>query len=152
MHLEDDGLTNTAPQAADAGQDDREAAKKLRDEAARHRIAAREAREATEQAKAELQKAQLTLARLRIQAEDARMSDDIIARLCHANTPEAVAEWAAAFGEVIDEAVAERLETMPKAPAGNYVVRDMIRANARGGGQMKTTSTGLEGVAAKLKR
>lgn len=151
MHMEDDGLTNAAPQAADAGQDDLKAAK-LRDEAARHRIAAREAREATEQAKAELNEAQLTLARLRIQAEDDRMSDDVIARLCHANTPEGVAEWAAAFSEVIEKAVAERLETMPKAPAGNYVIRDMIRANARGGGQMKTTRTGLEGVAAKLKR
>lgn len=152
MHLEDDDLTNAAPQAADAGQDDREAAKKLRDEAARHRIAAREAREATEQAKAELNEAQLTLARLRIQAEDARMSDAVIARLCHANTPEGVEAWASAFSEVIEQAVAERLETMPKAPAGNYVIRDMIRANARGGGQMKTTRTGLEGVAAKLKR
>lgn len=151
MHMEDDGLTNTAPQAADIGQDDREAAK-LRDEAARHRIAAREAREATEQAKAELNEAQLTLARLRIQAEDDRVSDEVIARLCHANTPEGVAEWATAFGEVIERAVAERLETMPKAPAGNYVIRDMIRANQRGGGQMKPTNTGLEGVAAKLKR
>lgn len=150
MHMEDDGLTNTAPQAADAGQDGKAA--QLRDEAARHRIAAREAREATEQAKAELQAAQLTLARLRIQAEDDRMSDDVIARLCHANTPEGVAEWAAAFGEVIEKAVAERLETMPKAPAGNYVIRDMIRANKRGGGRMKPTQTGLEGVAAKLKR
>lgn len=151
MHMEDDGLTNAAPQAADAGQDDLKAAK-LRDEAARHRIAAREAREATEQAKAELNEAQLTLARLRIQAEDDRVSDDVIARLCHATTPEGVAEWAAAFSEVIERAVEERLEAMPKAPAGNYVIRDMIRANARGGGQMKTTRTGLEGVAAKLKR
>lgn len=151
MHMEDDGLTNAAPQAADAGQDDLKAAK-LRDEAARHRIAAREAREATEQAKAELNEAQLTLARLRIQAEDARMSDEVIARLCHATTPEGVAEWAAAFSEVIEKSVAERLETMPKAPAGNYVIRDMISANQRGGGQMKPTSTGLEGVAAKLKR
>ncbi len=32
MHTEDDGLTNAAPQAADAGQDDLKAAK-LRDEA-----------------------------------------------------------------------------------------------------------------------
>lgn len=151
MHMEDDGLTNTAPQAADAGQDDLKAAK-LRDEAARHRIAAREAREATEQAQAELNEAQLTLARLRIQAEDDRVSDDVIARLCHATTPEGVAEWAAAFSEVIERAVTERLETMPKAPAGNYVIRDMIRANQRGGGQMKPTNTGLEGVAAKLKR
>lgn len=151
MHMEDDGLTNAAPQAADAGQDDLKAAK-LRDEAARHRIAAREAREATEQAKAELNEAQLTLARLRIQAEDDRVSDDVIARLCHATTPEGVAEWAAAFSEVIEKSVAERLETMPKAPAGNYVIRDMIRANQRGGGHMKPTSTGLEGVAAKLKR
>lgn len=151
MHMEDDGLTNAAPQAADAGQDDLKAAK-LRDEAARHRIAAREAREATEQAKAELNEAQLTLARLRIQAEDDRVSDDVIARLCHATTPEGVAEWAAAFSEVIEKSVAERLETMPKAPAGNYVIRDMISANQRGGGQMKPTSTGLEGVAAKLKR
>lgn len=144
--------TDTTPQAADAGQDDREAAKKLRDEAARHRIAAREAREATEQAKAELNEAQLTLARLRIQAEDARMSDEVIARLCHATTPEGVAEWASAFGEVIEKSVTERLETMPKAPAGHYVIQDMIRANQRGGGQMKPTHTGLEGVAAKLKR
>lgn len=80
------------------------------------------------------------------------MSDAVIARLCHANTPEGVEAWASAFSEVIEQAVAERLETMPKAPAGNYVIRDMIRANARGGGQMKTTRTGLEGVAAKLKR
>lgn len=152
MHMEDDGLTNTAPQAADIGQDDREAAKKLRDEAARHRIAAREAREATEQAQAELNEAQLTLARLRIQAEDDRVSDDVIARLCHATTPEGVAEWAAAFSDVIERAVEERLEAMPKAPAGNYVIQDMIRANQRGGGQMKPTNTGLEGVAAKLKR
>lgn len=151
MHMEDDDLTNAAPQAADAGQDDLKAAK-LRDEAARHRIAAREAREATEQAKAELNEAQLTLARLRIQAEDDRVSDDVIARLCHATTPEGVAEWAAAFSEVIEKSVTERLETMPKAPAENYVIRDMIRANQRGGGQMKPTSTGLEGVAAKLKR
>ena len=151
MHMEDDGLTNAAPQAADAGQDDLKAAK-LRDEAARHRIAAREAREATEQAQAELNEAQLTLARLRIQAEDDRVSDDVIARLCHATTPEGVAEWAAAFSDVIERAVEERLETMPKAPAGNYVIRDMIRANQRGGGQMKPTNTGLEGVAAKLKR
>lgn len=151
MHMEDDGLTNAAPQAADAGQDDLKAAK-LRDEAARHRIAAREAREATEQAQAELNEAQLTLARLRIQAEDARMSDEVIARLCHATTPEGVAEWAAAFSDVIERAVEERLEAMPKAPAGNYVIRDMIRANQRGGGHMKPTNTGLEGVAAKLKR
>lgn len=143
--------TDDANQIADAGQDDRKAAQ-LRDEAARHRIAAREAREATEQAKAELQSAQLTLARLRIQAEDDRMSDEVLARLCHANTPEGVAEWASAFSEVLEQAVAERLETMPKAPAGNYVIRDMIRANKRGGGHMKATHTGLEGVAAKLKR
>lgn len=143
--------TDDANQIADAGQDDLKAAQ-LRDEAARHRIAAREAREATEQAQAELNEAKLTLARLRIQAEDARMSDEVIARLCHANTPEGVEAWAAAFGEVIEQAVAERLETMEKAPAGNYVIRDMIRANQRGGGQMKTTRTGLEGVAAKLKR
>ena len=149
--MEDDDLTNAAPQAADAGQDDLKAAK-LRDEAARHRIAAREAREATEQAQAELNEAQLTLARLRIQAEDDRVSDDVIARLCHATTPEGVAEWAAAFSEVIERAVEERLEAMPKAPAGNYVIRDMIRANQRGGGQMKPTQTGLAGVAAKLKR
>lgn len=143
--------TDDANQIADIGQDDREAAK-LRDEAARHRIAAREAREATEQAKAELNEAQLTLARLRIQAEDDRVSDDVIARLCHATTPEGVAEWAAAFSDVIERAVEERLEAMPKAPAGNYVIRDMIRANQRGGGRMKPTNTGLEGVAAKLKR
>lgn len=143
--------TDDANQIADAGQDDLKAAQ-LRDEAARHRIAAREAREATEQAQAELNEAKLTLARLRIQAEDARMSDEVIARLCHANTPEGVEAWAAAFGEVIEQAVAERLETMEKAPAGNYVIRDMIRANQRGGGQMKTTRTCLEGVAAKLKR
>lgn len=148
--MEDDDLTNAVPQAADAGQDGKAA--KLRDEAARHRIAAREAREATEQAKTELQAAQLTLARLRIQAEDARMSDEVIARLCHANTPEGVEAWASAFSEVIERAVEERLEAMPKAPAGNYVIRDMIRANQRGGGQMKPTNTGLEGVAAKLKR
>lgn len=148
--MEDDDLTNAVPQAADAGQDGKAA--QLRDEAARHRIAAREAREATEQAQAELNDAQLTLARLRIQAKDDRMSDELIARLCHANTPEGVAEWASAFSEVIEKAVAERLETMPKAPAGNYVMRDMIRANARGGGKMKDTRTGLEGVAAKLKR
>lgn len=95
----------------------------------------------------ELAAAQMELARSKAVSEHEHVTDEALDTLCAATTPEGVAEWAAAFEQVVTGMGNGRPvhigSSMPE-------VRAAIRANQRGGGKMKDTSTGLKHVAQKL--
>lgn len=81
------------------GQDD--GTQRLRDEAAKRRIEASEAKNDLAAAEAELNATRLTLARLTAQREHPQITDEMFEKLCGASTPEGVAEWAAAWEELV---------------------------------------------------
>ena len=92
----------------------------------------------------ELAAAQMELARQRAVSDHEHVTVDVLDALCGADTPEGVAEWAAAFEQVVSE-IADEPES--------YVVRQRflagIQANKVGGGKLKGGS-GIESVAQKL--
>ncbi len=95
----------------------------------------------------ELAAAQMELARSKAVSDHAHVTDEALDTLCAATTPEGVAEWAAAFEQVVTGMGNGRPvhigSSMPEVQAA-------IRANRIGGGKMKDTATGLKHVAQKL--
>lgn len=95
----------------------------------------------------ELAAAQMELARSKAVSEHEHVTDEALDTLCAATTPEGVAEWAAAFEQV----VANMGNGRPKHIGSSMPeVQAAIRANQIGGGKMKDTATGLKHVAQKL--
>ena len=94
----------------------------------------------------ELAAAQMEIARQKAVSEHPHVSEDVLDALCVADTPDGLAEWAAAF-EQVAAGIAD-------APTESYVVRQRflagIQANKVGGGKMKRPGSGMEGVAQKL--
>ena len=94
----------------------------------------------------ELAAAQMELARQKAVSEHPHVSEDVLDALCAADTPDGLAEWAAAF-EQVAAGIAD-------APKESYVVRQRfiagIQANKVGGGKMKHPGSGMENVAQKL--
>ncbi len=97
-------------------------------------------------AERELAAARLDLAIQQAVTEHEHVTVDVLDALCGADTPEGLAEWAAAF-EQIAAGIAD-------AKPESYVVRQRfiagIQANKVGGGKLKGTGSGMEGVAQKL--
>lgn len=95
----------------------------------------------------ELAAAQMELARSKAVNDHEHVTDEALDTLCAATTPEGVAEWAAAFEQVVANMGNARPvhigSSMPEVQAA-------IRANQIGGGKMKDTATGLKHVAQKL--
>ena len=95
----------------------------------------------------ELAAAQMELARQRAVSDHEHVTVDVLDALCGADTPDGVAEWAAAFEQVAAE--------IANAKTESTVVRQRflagIQANKVGGGKMKGASGhGMESVAQKL--
>ena len=94
----------------------------------------------------ELAAAQMELARQRAVSDHEHVTVDVLDALCGADTPDGLAEWAAAFEQVVAGIADARQES--------YVVRQRflagIQANKVGGGKMKGTGSGMESVAQKL--
>lgn len=98
-------------------------------------------------AEKELLAANMELARVKAVADHEHVTGEVLDTLCTASTPEGVAEWAAAFEQV----VANMGNAKPKHIGSSMPeVQAMIRANQIGGGKMANTSTGLKHVAQKL--
>lgn len=97
-------------------------------------------------AERELAAARLDLAIQQAVTEHEHVTVDVLDALCGADTPEGVAEWAAAFEQVAAE--------IANAKPESFVVRQRflagIQANKVGGGKMKGAGSGMEGVAQKL--
>ena len=93
----------------------------------------------------ELAAAQMELARQRAVSDHEHVTDEIIDTLCAASTPEEVEAWAAAF-----EQVAAALAAKAAEPTQLQLIMQGVRANKVGGGKMKGTGSGMEGVAQKL--
>lgn len=95
----------------------------------------------------ELAAKNMQIARMEAVNNNAHVTDEALDTLCAATTPEGVAEWAAAFEQVVTgmgNATPKHIgSSMPEVQA-------MIRANQIGGGKMKDTATGLKHVAQKL--
>ncbi len=83
---------------------------RLSDEAAKRRVEASEAKAAQAAAEAELSATRLMLARMTAQREHPQITDEMFDKLCAADTPEGVAEWAAAW----EELVAPIIDTDPR--------------------------------------
>ncbi|RYQ44477.1 hypothetical protein PG2000B_0303 [Bifidobacterium pseudolongum subsp. globosum] len=94
----------------------------------------------------ELAAAQMEIARQKAVSEHPHVSEDVLDALCTADTPDGLAEWAAAFEQVV--------AGIADAPTESYVVRQRfiagIQANKVGGGKMKHPGSGMESVAQKL--
>ncbi|RYQ20063.1 hypothetical protein [Bifidobacterium pseudolongum] len=94
----------------------------------------------------ELAAAQMELARQKAVSENEHVTDEVLDALCTASTPDGLAEWAAAFEQVV--------AGIADAPKESYVVRQRfiagIQANKVGGGKLKRPGSGMEGVAQKL--
>ncbi len=94
----------------------------------------------------ELAAAQMELARQKAVSEHPHVSEDVLDALCAADTPDGLAEWAAAFEQVAAE--------IANAKPESFVVRQRflagIQANKVGGGKMKRPGSGMESVAQKL--
>lgn len=93
----------------------------------------------------ELAAAQMELARQKAVSEHPHVSEDVLDALCGADTPEGVAEWAAAF-----EQVAAGIANKSAEPTQLQLIMQGVRANKVGGGKMKRPGSGMEGVAQKL--
>ena len=83
-------------------------AARLRDEAARRRVQAKAAKESAAAAEAEVaelrrQIAEMKLSQTRqqVQEQHPELTDDVLAKLCQADTPEALEEWAATYEQVL---------------------------------------------------
>ena len=98
-------------------------------------------------AERELAAKNLQIARMEAVSAHEHVTSEVLDTLCTASTPEGVAAWAEAFEQVVTGMGNGRPKhigsSMPEVQA-------MIRANQRGGGKMKDTSTGLKHVAQKL--
>ncbi|AIZ16981.1 hypothetical protein AH67_00525 [Bifidobacterium pseudolongum PV8-2] len=94
----------------------------------------------------ELAAAQMEIARQKAVSEHPHVSEDVLDALCAADTPDGLAEWAAAFEQVV--------AGIADAPTESYVVRQRflagIQANKVGGGKLKGAGHGMENVAQKL--
>lgn len=93
----------------------------------------------------ELAAAQMELARQKAVSENEHVTDEIIDTLCGADTPDGLAEWAAAF-----EQVAAGIANKSAEPTQLQLIMQGVRANKVGGGKMKRPGSGMEGVAQKL--
>ena len=97
-------------------------------------------------AERELAAARLDLAIQQAVTEHEHVTVDVLDALCGADTPDGLAEWAAAFEQVAAE--------IANAKSESTVVRQRflagIQANKVGGGKMKGTGSGMESVAQKL--
>lgn len=99
-------------------------------------------------AERELAAKNLQIARMEAVSAHEHVTGEALDTLCAATTPEGVAEWAAAFEQVVANT---GLSARPKHIGSSMPeVQAMIRANQRGGGKMKDTATGLKHVAQKL--
>lgn len=98
-------------------------------------------------AERELAETKMQLARQEAIATNEHVTVDVLDALCGADTPEGVAEWAAAFEQVAAEIANAKT-------AESYVVRQRflagIQANKVGGGKLKGPGSGMESVAQKL--
>lgn len=97
-------------------------------------------------AERELAETKMQLARQEAIATNEHVTVNVLDALCGADTPEGVAEWAAAFEQVV--------AGIADAPTESYVVRQRflagIQANKVGGGKLKGAGSGIESVAQKL--
>lgn len=97
-------------------------------------------------AERELAAARLDLAIQQAVTEHEHVTVDVLDALCGADTPEGVAEWAAAFEQVVAGIADARQES--------YMVRQRflagIQANKVGGGKLNGAGSGMESVAQKL--
>lgn len=93
----------------------------------------------------ELAAAQMELARQKAVSEHPHVSEDVLDALCGADTPDGLAEWAAAF-----EQVAAGIANESAEPTQLQLIMQGVRANKVGGGKMKRPGSGMEGVAQKL--
>lgn len=92
-------------------------AARLRDEAAKRRVQAREASERADAAEAEaadlraqIAALKLSQARAAVTAKHPELTDDVLAKLCPADTPEALEEWAATYEQVLASKKAAEME------------------------------------------
>ena len=97
------------------------------------------------EAERELAEAKMQLARQEAIATNAHVTVDVLDALCGADTPEGVAEWAAAF-----EQIASALAAKSAEPTQLQLIMQGVRANKVGGGKMKRPGSGMESVAQKL--
>lgn len=96
-------------------------------------------------AERELAAARLDLAIQQAVTEHEHVTVDVLDALCGADTPEGLAEWAAAF-----EQVAAGIANKSAEPTQLQLIMQGVRANKVGGGKMKRPGSGMEGVAQKL--
>ena len=96
-------------------------------------------------AERELAAARLDLAIQQAVTEHEHVTVDVLDALCGADTPEGLAEWAAAF-----EQVAAGIANKSAEPTQLQLIMQGVRANKAGGGKMKRPGSGMEGVAQKL--
>lgn len=94
----------------------------------------------------ELAAAQMEIARQKAVSEHPHVSEDVLDALCAASTPDGLAEWAAAFEQVVAGIANKSAE-----PTQLQLIMQGVRANKVGGGKMKGASGhGMESVAQKL--
>lgn len=93
----------------------------------------------------ELAAAQMELARQKAVTEHEHVTVDVLDALCGADTPDGLAEWAAAF-----EQVAAGIANKSAEPTQLQLIMQGVRANKVGGGKMKRPGSGMENVAQKL--
>lgn len=93
----------------------------------------------------ELAAAQMEIARQKAVSEHPHVSEDVLDALCAADTPDGLAEWAAAF-----EQVAAGIANKSAEPTQLQLIMQGVRANKVGGGKMKAPGSGMESVAQKL--
>ena len=93
----------------------------------------------------ELAAAQMEIARQKAVSEHPHVSEDVLDALCAADTPDGLAEWAAAF-----EQVAAGIANKSAEPTQLQLIMQGVRANKVGGGKMKRPGSGMDGVAQKL--
>ena len=96
-------------------------------------------------AERELAAAQMELARSKAVSAHEHVTVDVLDALCGADTPEGLAEWAAAF-----EQIASALAAKSAEPTQLQLIMQGVRANKVGGGKMKGAGGGMERVAQKL--
>ena len=96
-------------------------------------------------AERELAAARLDLAIQQAVTEHEHVTVDVLDALCGADTPEGVAEWAAAF-----EQIASALAAKSAEPTQLQLIMQGVRANKVGGGKLKGAGGGMESVAQKL--
>lgn len=110
----------------------------------------KKAAKAVDNLNAQLAEANLTIARMNAQREHPQITDEMFERLCSADTPDGVAEWAAAFAGLVPEPKSdnhdENKAAEEKNPEGGKPaecvssmadIRAGLQANMRGGGRFK---------------